>query len=79
MIERIEAAARLRVARLADALRETAEADLPAGVDVERVEGGVAFTGRGLARAIAFDGRLRGWAARIGGGGIGAGGIGGER
>lgn len=68
MIERIEAAARARVALLAEALRETAEADLPPGVRVEAGESGVVLSGSGLARALAFDGRLRGWAARIGGG-----------
>lgn len=68
MIERIEAAARARVALLTEALRETAEAELPSGVGVTVGEGGVVLSGPGLARALAFDGRLRGWAARIGGG-----------
>lgn len=67
MIRRIETMAAAHAARLADALRETAEAEPAPGVRAEAVDGGVAFTGPGLARALAFDGRLRGWAARIGG------------
>lgn len=66
MIGRIEAVAQARAGRLADALCEIADGDLPAGVRAERVEDGVAFAGRGLAGALAFDGRLRGWGARIG-------------
>lgn len=68
MMRRIEAAAQRRVAELAQALGETAAADLPPGVRAEAGEDGVILSGPGLARALAFDGRLRGWATRIGSG-----------
>ena len=66
MMRRIEEAAAKRVALLIDGLCETIAADLPPGVQAEAVDDGVALSGRGLARALAFDGRLRGFAARIG-------------
>lgn len=65
-MRRMKEAADKRVVLLIDGLREAIEADLPAGVQAEAVEDGVALSGRGLARALAFDGRLRGFAARIG-------------
>ncbi|ARS29117.1 hypothetical protein [Sphingomonas sp. KC8] len=66
MMRRMKEAADKRVALLIDGLREAIEADLPAGVQAEAVEDGDALPGRGLARALAFDGRLRGFGTRIG-------------
>jgi hypothetical protein len=48
-----------RTAELIDALVETAEAELPADLKVERQADGISIAGRGLARRIAFDPRLR--------------------
>jgi len=49
-----------RVAELTDALVETAEAELPPDLVVERQADGIAIGGRGLVRRLAFDPRLRG-------------------
>jgi len=68
MIEGIEAVARKRVAMRIEQLRETAEADMPSGVRAEPAEDGLVLSGPGLAHALAFDGRMRGWAARMGSG-----------
>ncbi|MDX3885464.1 MAG: hypothetical protein QHC65_13665 [Sphingomonas sp.] len=62
MNRRIDAAARQRVAMLIAALRETAEAELPAGLAVEGRDDGIAISGPGLARRLAYDGSLRGLA-----------------
>jgi len=55
-----ERLAQRRAAELIDALVETAEAELPADLMVEREAEGIALRGRGLARRLAFDPRLRG-------------------
>lgn len=49
-----------RAAEVVDALVATAEAELPPGLTVERMDDGVGITGRSLAQRLAFDGRLRG-------------------
>lgn len=54
------AIARARAADLIEALVEAAETELPADLTVESSGDGIAVSGRGLARRLAFDGRLRG-------------------
>jgi hypothetical protein len=58
-----------RVAEVVDALVASAEAELPPGLAVERMDDGVGISGRGLARRLAFDGRLRGLTLLLKGGG----------
>lgn len=55
-----------RAAKLAEALAETAAAELPPDLTVERAAGGIVIRGARLIRRIAYDGRLRGLAMLIG-------------
>ena len=57
---RATAIAARRIASLVDTLVETAAAELPPGLSVERRADGIAITGDGLTRRLAFDARLRG-------------------
>ncbi|SNS16632.1 hypothetical protein SAMN06295912_10272 [Sphingomonas laterariae] len=59
MMRRIEAMAEARAVALVAALAASAKADLPPGVRAEPGDGGIALSGPGLARAVAFDGRMR--------------------
>ena len=54
---RLKARAEPHVRRVAAALAEAAEAEMP-GLTVERVEDGIALSGRGLAERLAFGGGL---------------------
>lgn len=56
LAERVRARMEARI----EALAEQARAELPPGLFVERRGDGIAIGGRGLARALAFDARLRG-------------------
>lgn len=60
--ERIARRARARAILLAQALREAAAAELPADLTVAETDRGIAIAGRGLARRLAFDAALRGFA-----------------
>ncbi|MDB5685367.1 MAG: hypothetical protein JWM75_3065 [Sphingomonas bacterium] len=60
LTKRAQQIAERRTIELIDLLVETAEAELPADLTIEREVQGIAIRGRALARRLAFDGRLRG-------------------
>ncbi|MDB5689311.1 MAG: hypothetical protein JWL91_1187 [Sphingomonas bacterium] len=60
ILARAQAIGARRTAEIIDALVATAEADLPPGLRVERLDDGIGITGPRLARRLAFDARLRG-------------------
>ena len=60
IVARGQAIAAARVTEIIDALVATAEAELPSDLRTERLDDGIGISGGGLARRLAFDGRLRG-------------------
>lgn len=64
-MRRLTALAAARVRTVAVALAETAEAEMPAGISVERREDGMAIAGRGLFERLAFDPGLRGFIDQV--------------
>lgn len=70
MFERLERNARsgaeARAERRRVAIAELLAAELPTGIATERTQGGVRLSGRGLARRLALDPRLRALIGRLG-------------
>lgn len=60
MLARGRVIAARRTCDLIEALIDAAEAELPAHLEIERHDDGVAIRGRALTRLLAYDGRLRG-------------------
>ena len=60
ILSRGQAIGARRAAEIVDALVETASAELPPDLRVERQDDGIAIGGMRLARRLAFDARLRG-------------------